>query len=266
MPFEDQVKIVRIITLCSGEHPEYRKQIGAYKEGMALKAILSMLDDNEALADIVVGEAIWILSFNNKHNHNFFVENGAVEKMGNLIIENVDDLEGDEGDELDEEDKATLTLAVMWLAAGLQNLAASYCDTDTGHCLWEYDEPDEESGGEGRIRLHEDSPLSIDGSVAAKLIAEVEGGELAEILQNFVCDTQIGEEHEDHWPTLATMENAMEAASDVSLATWAIAGVLKNLSMYDGSKDVVLEARGCLCELKNSEDWLVSGLFFLRWD
>lgn len=258
MPLEDQVKVVRIITLCSGEHPEYRKQIGGYKEGMALKAILSMLDESDAIADIVVGEAVWVLSFNDKHNHNFFIENGAVEKMGNLIVQNIDDLEEVEGDELDEEDSAILTLSVMWLAAGLQNLAASYCGTDTGHCWWEYDEPDEESGNEGRIRLHEDSPLSIDGSGAAKLIAEAADGQLAEILQDFVCDSKIGEENVDHWPTLAKMSNAMEAASDFSLATWAFAGVLKNLSMYEGSKKVVEEARGCLCELARSEDWLES--------
>eukprot|EP00536_Pseudo-nitzschia_multiseries_P011837 jgi/Psemu1/308607/fgenesh1_kg.426_\ len=164
-----------------------------------------------------------------------------------------------ENDKVSGEDKAASTLAMMWIAAALQNLAASYCDTDSGHCWWEYDfEEEEESGEEGGLFLHEDSPLVIDGSKAAEFIVNSADGRFASLLQTMVCVEPMADEDEAFWPTLATVDGALRAASDPRLATWAVAGLLKNLSMYAGSKEVPMQSHECLCALMHSEDWLES--------
>lgn len=256
VPLNIQTKVVQLLTLCSSEHPEFRQQIGSFNDSIVLRAILSMLEEGDPSIHAVVGEAIWILSFNNEHNHSFLTTNHAIAKIASTFVESTKDLESDE---ISDDDKAAYTLAIMWIAAALQNLAASYCATDSGHCWWEYGvEDNEEVGEEGGLYLNEESPLVIDGSGAAEFIAKFEGGELANILQMMVCAEPMTEEDEEFWPSVATIDSALNAASDSRLATWAAGGLLKNLSMYTGSRDVPQQSQECLCALMQSEDWLES--------
>lgn len=255
-PLNIQTKVVQLLTLCSSEHPEFRQQVGSFNDSIVLRAILSMLEEGNPSIHSVVGEAIWILSFNNEHNHSFLTTNHAIAKMASTFVKSAKDLESDE---VSDDDKAAYTLAIMWIAAALQNLAASYCATDSGHCWWEYGvEDEEEVDEEESLYLNEESSLVIDGSGAAELIAKSEGGELANILQRMVCVEPMTEEDEEFWPSVATIDSALNAASDSRLATWAVGGLLKNLSMYTGSKDVPQQSQECLCALMQSKDWLES--------
>ena len=45
---EEQIKIVELLTLCSSEHPDFRNTIGTFREGVALKAIVSLLPPRPA--------------------------------------------------------------------------------------------------------------------------------------------------------------------------------------------------------------------------
>jgi len=259
LPLNVQTTLVQVLTLCSSENPDYRQAIGASYDSVALRAILSMLEEGDPLVHATLGEAIWILSFNNEHNHNFLINNHAIDKMASAFVKFVED---QENDDLSGEDKAASTLAIMWIAAALQNLAASYCKTGSGHCWWEYDfdeeEDEEESGEVGGLYLHEDSPLLIDGSRAAELIANSADGRLASILETMVCAEPMMEEDQEFWPSAATIDDVLRAAFDARLATWAVGGLLKNLSMYAESREIPLRSHDCLCALMHSEDWLES--------
>ena len=250
IPPEDQIKIVQLLTLCSSEHPGFRQTIGSFEEGVALKAIVSLLDENQDSVTAVVGAAIWILSFANQFNHDYFTEH-AIGKMASILVERANAL-----DQITEEaNKSACALAVMWMAAGLQNLAASYCETDSGHCWWEYKFSDQESDNEHGIYLHEESPLKVDASESAEAIVESVGGELVNVLHRLVCAKPMTGEDEDAWASEATIDGS---AVDPRIITWAAAGLLKNLSIYEGSNTATIEAKECLCALTQSEDWLVS--------
>lgn len=231
IPLEERLKIVKIMTLCSSENPKLRQEIGTYKNSAVLKAIISILDEGDEAAAIA-GESIWILSFNNEHNHNCFVDNGAILKMTKII----------ENRGADKEHHAVS--AVMWAAAALQNLAASYCDTESGHCWWEYDT-------HNGLNLHYDSPSVIDGSKAAEEIVKSE--EFVNKLKDLACRGGMSESDE-MWPSLATIHDTMTP----KLSTWAVAGLLKNLSLHKVSEHATYAAKHCLCLLAESEDWLES--------
>jgi hypothetical protein len=246
----DKLKIIKILTLCSSENPTFRQKIGIYKDGKVLKEVISMIDEGDKAAAIA-GEAIWIFSFNNLHNHNYFVDNGAIPKMSEIIVTKGKN---------DKDHNAIL--AVMWVAAALQNLAASYCDTDSGHCWWEFD--DNEDGG---LYLHDDSPLVTDGTKAAKEIIKSglrnDNGddgenELINIMKSLACREPMTED-DRMWPSLATIDDEI---TDSRITSWAIVGILKNLSMYSASVHATLSSEDCLCSLTESEDWLVSSFVF----
>ncbi len=250
IPLEDQIKIVELLTLCSSEHSDFRNKIGTFEEGVALKVMVDLLNEDKDSVTAVVGTTIWILSFADEHNHKFFTEH-ALEPMANILVARANALE-----QIDETNKSACALAVMWMAAGLQNLAASYCKTDSGHCWWEYQflEGDGEDYG---IYLHEESPLIVDASTAAEKIVKAASGELVGVLHRLVCEDPMTEDETHAWASEATIDGLAHP----KIITWAVAGLLKNLSMYEGSLATTVAAKECLCALTQSEDWLVSSLF-----
>ena len=256
LALEDQTKLVQIVTLCSSENPERRHYIGTFQDSVVLKAIVSLLDEDKDSVTAVVGDAIWILSFADHHNHEYFVEN-AIEKMASTLVNRANALENNEVSDI-----SAASLAVMWMAAALQNLAASYCKTESQHCWWEYEHPEEEESlPEGEepdygIYLHDESPLAFLGEEAAENIVAAAGGQLVKVLQRLVCADPMTEEEEDIWASEATIDGAGKV--DPRIITWAVTGLLKNLSMYEESYDATFEAKDCLCELTSSADWLVS--------
>jgi hypothetical protein len=248
---EEKMNIIRMMTLCALENPTFRQRIGTSNHNIILKTIISLLDeanegykygngnehptavsDAAAAAAAVAGESIWILSFNNKHNHEYFVQNGAIPKMARII-----ETRGGKNNHYD-------ILSVMWAAAALQNLAASYCHTESGHCWWEYNDVE-------NLHLHQRSPLAIDGSEAAEMM--VASDEFVQQLNRMVCRGPMSDS-DALWPSLATIHDTMTP----KLSTWAVTGLLKNLSLYHNSEHAAYRAKRCLCFLEESEDWLVS--------
>jgi hypothetical protein len=251
----DKLKIIKILTLCSSENPTFRQKIGIYNDGKVLKEVISMIDEGDKAAAIA-GEAIWIFSFNNSHNHNYFVDNGAIPKMSKIIVTK---------GKTDKDHNAIL--AVMWVAAALQNLAASYCGTESGHCWWEFDYGEDDDNEDGGLYLHDDSPLVIDGTKAAKEIiksglrddnSDDGESELINILKSLACRKPMTED-DKMWPSFATTDDKI---TDSRITSWAIVGILKNLSMYSASEHATLSSKDCLCSLTESEDWLVSSFVF----
>lgn len=251
-PVEEQVKLAKLVTLCSSENPERRSFIANFKLGDALKSIVNLLDQNEDSITAVVGDAVWILSFADPHSHKYFVEH-AVDKMAARLVERTKALP-----DLSDAEKPAAALAVMWMAAGLQNLAASYCDTESGHCWWEYQFPEDETtpDSEYGVYLHQESPLEVDGKLAASKMAA--NDELVTTLQTLVCQDPMTVDDEEFWASEATLEKAASGTVDPKIITWAVTGLIKNLSMYEESYKITVAAKDCLCKLVLSEDWLVS--------
>jgi len=250
--FEEQAKIIHLVTLCSSENPENRKAIGTFESSVVLKAIVSLIDENNDSITAVVGQAVWILSFANQHNHDYFAEH-AIDKMASIIVTKSNALKKNE---INASDRSPAIMAVMWMAAALQNLAASYCDTESGHCWWEYDHLEHDESEEYGVYLDEDSDMMVDGSKAAEAIALSVNGELVESLHKLICEKPMGEEDYKIWASETTIEGAGNV--DLRIITWAVAGLLKNLSMYEASHTATIDAKDCLCALAQSEDWLES--------
>eukprot|EP00557_Chaetoceros_sp_GSL56_P006442 CAMPEP_0176505198 /NCGR_PEP_ID=MMETSP0200_2-20121128/16360_1 /TAXON_ID=947934 /ORGANISM="Chaetoceros sp., Strain GSL56" /LENGTH=406 /DNA_ID=CAMNT_0017904723 /DNA_START=249 /DNA_END=1469 /DNA_ORIENTATION=- len=283
---DDKVKAVRILTMCSLQNPYFRDRIGTYEKGKVLGQIISMLDSmsnsstssqnrrgggaTEVAGAATAAEAIWILSFNNKFNHGYFVENGAIEKLSSIIkllsflvqqhdTQNISRMTSTaESNNSNSNNKERILLAAMWSAAALQNLAASYCATDTGHCWWLYDHDARPPKG-GGLYLHPQSPLSIDGSMAAGRISQDE--DLMIWLKDQVCkgSRSIGSNSSssaagDVITSLATIHDERQLSSKIT--TWSMAGLLKNLALYHSSKKAPMDAVNCLCVLTASQDWL----------
>jgi hypothetical protein len=199
---EDQTRIVKLVSLCSRENPDNRQLIGTFRDSVVLKATVSLIDidididdeggNNNSLT-AAVGDAIWILSFANQHNHEYFVEHDAIAKMALVLVAKANALEKNE---IRASDQPAAILAIMWMAAALQNLAASYCVTDSGHCWWEYEFPskhDENDETENVLYLHAENPLVVDASHAANTIAQSVDGELVRgFAPNHLCGAHDG--------------------------------------------------------------------------
>ena len=87
-------------------------------------ASLASPTDAAFLAAESAAEAIWSLSFSHAHNHAALIDAGAIEALAGMV--SARDLLG----------IRTPPRAAMWAAAALQNLAASYCETADGRCVW----------------------------------------------------------------------------------------------------------------------------------
>lgn len=279
---DDKVKAVKILTMCSLQNPYFRNIIGRYENGKVLDEIISMLDskivlgggrgdaeEEEALlvasagaaAAAVAAEAIWIFSFNNQYNHGYFVENGAIEKLSNIIKqESTFSQEEHKRSQNDVSRNSSMLLAAMWSAAALQNLAASYCETESGHCWWVFDHDSRRPKG---LHLHPQSSLVIDGSTAATRISQDEN--LMVRVKDHVCrgtilgsgsttTTSTTSPNTEIIPSLATIHEHHHLSSKIT--TWSMAGLLKNLALYESSKKAPTDVTSCLCVLTGSQDWL----------
>jgi hypothetical protein len=270
--------------MCALQNPFFRNKIGRYQNGKVLEEIIAMLGDEEKsliapTEAAVAAEAIWILSFNNQYNHGYFVENGAIEKLSNIIQQESSRIPTttttttttttrimteNKNEKIKGSGNSSILLAAMWSAAALQNLAASYCTTDSGHCWWIFDHHDAHPPKQ-RLRLHPESPIFIDGSTAASRISQDE--DLMVRVKHQVCrgsisSTTSGSSNSSLGvilPSLATIHDKDEGDKLSSkITTWSMAGLLKNLALYQASKQAPMDVASCLCVLTGSQDWLVS--------
>ncbi len=238
---EEKNKAAYILSSCTIENTKNRQKIGLYNAGAALKTLISMLDVKRGKQNVIDGaamaaEAIWILSFNNANNHNFFLSHGAISSLSEVVQYDNENIVG--------RSLSRLRIAKMWAAAALQNLAASYCKTDTGHCWWDYDH---------HLFLHPESPLRNSlGGMAREII--LKDTDLISYLKDAVC--RQGPILTKPWPSEAAIGDINNATDQIT--TWAYVGAIKNLALSEQDTTGVFEdVKDCLCDLSYSEDWLV---------
>jgi hypothetical protein len=151
----------------------------------------------------------------------------------------------------------------MWAAAALQNLAASYCDTEhDGRCYWDWNLQD------NHVVVTPDSlPIVSDGTLIRQSMLQIDG--LVQALTEWACTGPV------HGQASATNvfpgENGQAGRDDANpnIVAWAATGALKNLALEPTAKAAIEPSMSCLCRLKKSPDWLEKlkakdALHFLR--
>jgi len=143
----------------------------------------------------------------------------------------------------------------MWAAAALQNLAASYCDTDDGRCYWRWS-----SSKENHVILRSSSrPVLSDGSAVRTEALAVPG--LVQALTRLACQGPVvlsSGKDEPSDDNVFPGENAIAGRDETNphIVAWAAAGALKNLALEPSAANVLELALPCLCRLAQSPDWL----------
>lgn len=231
---EDKNKAAFVISSCTIDNPRNRHNIGTYNDGSALQILVEMLEVKSGEQSAIDGaalaaEAIWILTFNNANNHHYFLSNDTISSLSDLV-------------KYENESLSTQRLK-MWAAAALQNIAASYCETSTGHCWWDY------YGADGLYLLPE-SPLRDElGDKAREIV--MHDTDLVSLFKRGVCKGPISTHP---MPSKATNTDNLPT----QIVTWAYVGVIKNLALSGSAPKIFSPIINCLCDLSHSQDWLVS--------
>lgn len=262
---------MEVCTLCITNNPTNRN---IFSDGQNIEqsynihtSIVSLLKIPELTAK--AGHLIWIATYANAKNHFQFIAADAIQALSTVILSVPYPIPSD---------TVTTTtsgaaLSVMWAAAALQNLAASYCDAD-GTCGWDWvkhEHNDEERNEfEYVFELTEDSGnIIVDATEVRQAIAS--NTALIYRLLQWSC----------HGPVSGSMtldnpfpgRNAIsipEHESSMNIVPWAAMGALSNVAIDPTVKVQLLEHYGdtmpCFCYMSQSPDWLeaVKGQYVLQ--
>mmetsp|Transcript_24122 Transcript_24122/g.33707 ORF Transcript_24122/g.33707 Transcript_24122/m.33707 type:complete len:399 (+) Transcript_24122:125-1321(+) len=247
---------VEVLQLCTTDNPENRQTIAENMEGKyeaftnLIRDALDELDHTsskssgqEAILHAIgnAAEAIWILTFSNVRNHDGLLEVGAVDALSEVVMKCK---------------SGRCSRAVMWSAAALQNLAASYCHSDSGRCKWKWDYKSD--GTHEKLRLSSGTPLDVDAQNVRETIAS--NVNLLHKLVDITCSGPVSGSSEDLiiWPSKGQINSDDEYST--SIIPWASAGLFKNLALGGPEIRQVLQKDldlvNCLCRMRKSPDWL----------
>ena len=191
------------------------------------------------IADVasVLSHVIYITSFSNAKNHQAYIDLGAVAVLGSIITT--------------ADTHSHSSLQIMWAAAALQNLAASYCATEQdGRCYWRWQHSAAASRPTLRIRTTS-LPLISDGTRARQQI--LQDPALLQRIVEFACAN-------NETTTTKTNANTNEQPS----IPWSMVAILKNIALEGAAHphqlliDILEEQPVliCICKMTHSEDWL----------
>lgn len=197
-------------------------------------------------------ETIWILSYNNENNQKEFFEAGVVEELIDSI-KNCPVYFGNDG---------FCSAPNMWSLAALQNLAASYCDSESGYCDWQRNvETGTLSLPRGVKQIN-----TVDKDIRSNIMEKIKDEDersFGKLLNYMVCGGPVNSPKDDtySWPGEATYPHSM---SHPEIVPWAASGLIKNLVIDDSTRRYFSEQTDdngqlfmCLCDTsKNSPDWL----------
>lgn len=250
---ELQAKALEYISLCITDNPTNRAIFASYPGihdaiiGLIGKSLSIIEPSNE---ESFVPPALWklahviyITTFANADNHQAYINKGAVRLLGQSIktVVKREIVDGREQLEVDS------PIVIMWSAAALANLAASYCNTeDDGRCYWSWNDT-------GLEITKEFGSMNSDGSAAREIM--LEDDDLVQLLVELACMGYATDEEED----IMVGENAeIDRDEDsVAIVPWAAASALNNLALHMDSHATYLEpSLSCFCHLSQSVDWL----------
>lgn len=206
-------------------------------------------------------EAIYVLSFSNEINHAGFLKAGAIPALADMLLD------------VNCEDRHVCSRAIMWSAAALQNLAASYCSTDSGHCWWDWNDPDDKEK-EKVLRVSSKSSVVLDSQKVREEIVNYGEYALVDALVDYACNGPVFWPHHSHekelgwnyaWPSRGQVTSHIKGHEDApSIIPWAAVGLIKSLALGGPEVRRTLlddeELEHCLCHLSESPDWLEAAM------
>lgn len=262
-----------VLQLCTTNNPRNRATIG--RTGYVHKRLNSLINNGVATyhdehksakekrqathALAKVSEAVWILSYNDDYNADLFVDAGLVHSLMSVLKFCIVDFKDEE---------SICSDAVMWSLAALQNLAATYCNSNSGRCDWEWDGDD--------LAISHEHQAKSDKALARRkvIIAHVKAMNIAELLTHFVCQGPVHKPNGDTHPWPGKSEDPVAHGHMPTIIPWAAAGFIKNLALEPSIREAWWHHNKmfhCLCEMSWSPDWLEeskasTALYNLGWE
>lgn len=222
-------------TFCVTDNPVQRANM-SQQDGIHA-AIVKLVGSSDSHTSAAASHLIYIASFANAQNQQGFYQAGAVQQLASVVKKAA-------------ASNSSSNLQIMWAAAALQNLAASYCDTEhDGRCYWKW------VRGELEIRPKRIKLLSTsDESVRKDMVQD---SKLVDSLMELACRGPVQGEMTSTNPFIgenAEIGGPHEESSNI--LAWAAAGALKNLALEPSARPMLEDSLKCLCRLSHSQDWL----------
>lgn len=279
---------------CLTDSPVNRVLFGTYNTTI-FESVVRLLEvesgrnnyDNDTLQVVAAaGHLIWIAVYGNSVNHDAFVQAGAVPALGHAIVSLSLDHEAMVAAKAPKDENGNFQpVAIMFAAAALQNLAASYCgsavvvngtilsieelgedfdgEQDDPCCYWDWELVNNNKNNNNnthRLAIASDSGrVQIDGSSVRHAMLQIP--HLVDRLMEWSCRGPVyGDMMDATNPWIG--ENAVAGSVELqheakaSIVPWAAAGALKNLLLEESARVLVAPKTACFCWLGESPDWL----------
>ena len=225
-------------TFCITDNPSNRALFGQ-NEGL-FQRVVQLINSPDNYTSAMASHLVYISVFDNPRNHKLFYKAGVLAAITRVIL-------ADAATANDDDETSRKPQAVMWAAAALQNMAASYCN---GRCPWEW------LGHAQHIAVApDDLPVTSPGdSMRLATRWQPNGPALLEKLKELVCE---GPVTQSLGPGAGTgIINRDENSR--SIIAWAAADALKNLVLEPIMKELVdtPDTMACICRMIHSSDWL----------
>lgn len=275
LPLPVRGEAAEVLHLCTTNNPYNRAKVGTTNNGKVFEAIKDLIHTSMKTWNSTVplvntkrlevyqtmdlvgktvaqaAEAVWILSFNNEKNQRGFYDAGIVDELI-MAIKTCPVRFGYDG---------PCSAAVMWSLAALQNMAASYCDSESGICEWKRRKRSNElvlPKGIQKTNTH-----NIDRKVRDRILYHIKKEGFGQLLNYLLCAGPVKEPHGENfsWPSKAKV---MQSEKRPEIVPWAVAGLIRNLaldatarSQFQQQTDDNGHLFKCLCHMhNNSPDWL----------
>jgi hypothetical protein len=242
---------LEVCILCITNHPVNRAtfsdQQHAEQSYTIHASIVTLLHVPELAAP--AAHLVWIATYANANNHARFLHAKVIPALSTLILN---------APGPDDDAQHSPARTIMWAAAALQNLAASYCTSSDGGCYWEW--AHDEASNEPFLQLAPDSgELLVDGT---EVRLAVTPSLLLRLLQWSCHGPVTGHMSPDHNPFPG--ENAestrLEHAQSRNIVPWAATGALANIALNTALGQHMAHDYGdvmpCFCYMAQSPDWL----------
>jgi len=276
---KDRGDAAEALHLCTTHNPANRADIGTAEKGQifggindlihtamatldATEAMMSKDSDGEDKIEVIrakVGKAIaqasetvWILSYNNEYNQKGFFEAGIVDELI-MSLKNLPVFFSDDG---------PFSATNMWSLAALQNLASTYCDSESGYCDWQRNDDTRSLYLPKGVK----ATTTIDKEIRTKIMEHIkvnDGRSFDKLLLYLICNGPVNSPHDEtySWPGRARYPHS---TTHPEIVPWAAAGLFKSLVIDESTRRYFSDqsdANGqlfmCLCNMyKNTPDWL----------
>ena len=241
---------LNVAIFCITDNPDNRQVFSvteARNNSTIHNAVVKLLYVNELAS--LAAHLIYIATFANANNHAGFLRAQVVPALEHVLLQEEEDL---------------VPVTVMWAAAALQNLAASYCTTRTseivGRCDWEwhmFEYPHQIPGFGLMVR----GSVDVDGTPVRKAV--LDSPQLVERLVQWSCQGPVRGRKSPQNPFPG--KNAQAGSVDQhelswNIVPWAATGALKNLALDMVACNYIQytfnQSMACFCEMSRSKDWL----------